>query len=113
MILLFSYVAQNAAVAMEAMQACLAVVAAIVSIWGSAICCKAVCCCSNSTYGGVSRPTSFVIVTSCQLFVTDCENMQNDELCPYHARHIWFRYSTCQFSTGFTITEHLDEAFTS
>lgn len=52
-----SYVAyrppcQNAAVAMEAMQACLAVVAAIVSIWGSAICCKAVCCCSNSTYGG-------------------------------------------------------------
>jgi hypothetical protein len=54
-ILLFSYVAQNAVVAVEAMQACVVVVTAIVSIWALAICCKAVCICSNLAYGGVSE----------------------------------------------------------
>jgi len=36
----------DAAIAMEALLATLAVFAAVVSIWGSVICCRAVCCCA-------------------------------------------------------------------
>jgi hypothetical protein len=43
----------RAAVAMEALLAIIAVVAGIACIWGSAICCKAVCCCGylQQSYG--------------------------------------------------------------
>lgn len=53
-----SYYCNNAGVAMESLQAILAVAAAIVSIWGSAICCNAVCCCTTypATYGMVATP---------------------------------------------------------
>jgi Kef-type K+ transport system membrane component KefB len=42
----------NTAIAMESLLAILAVVAAVASIWGSVICCGAVCCCNYApTYG--------------------------------------------------------------
>jgi len=36
------------AVAMNCLLACLAIIEAIAAIWGSVICCKVACCCSNS-----------------------------------------------------------------
>lgn len=49
---------RSAAIAMEAVLASLAIVAAIASIWGSVICCKAVCCCGY-TYGGMVLPAQY------------------------------------------------------
>jgi hypothetical protein len=42
------------AVAMEALLAIIAVVSGIACIWGSAICCKAVCCCSYTSAFGLA-----------------------------------------------------------
>jgi hypothetical protein len=69
--LLFLYI-KRAGTAMEALQAVLAVAAAIVSIWGSAICCHAVCCCTTypTNYGvRMKSPLSVYLTKALKIFV--------------------------------------------